>query len=159
MKLGVMSSGIAALGWDKALAYCKELGLEAIELPCGAYAKSKLLDAETVLAEPSQQNKIKDDVARHGLVISALSCHGNPVHRDPAIARVHERAQDVAVRLAPKLGVDIVCTFSGCPGGAAGERTPNWVTCAWPPEYPQILDLSVESGAHSLLEAQSSRSP
>lgn len=140
MKLGVMSSGIAALGWDKALAYCQELGLEAIELPCGAYAHSKLLDAEAVLAEPSLQQKTKDDAARHGLVISALSCHGNPVHPDPAIARVHERAQDVAVRLAPKLGVSIVCTFSGCPGGAPGDRTPNWVTCAWPPEYPQILE-------------------
>ncbi len=140
MKLGVMSSGIAALGWDKALAYCKELGLEAIELPCGAYAKSKLLDAETVLAEPALQQKIKDDVARHGLVISALSCHGNPVHPDPAVAGLHERAQDVAVRLAPKLGVNVVCTFSGCPGGSPGDHTPNWVTCAWPPEFPQILD-------------------
>jgi sugar phosphate isomerase/epimerase len=140
MKLGVMSSGLAALGWDKALTYCKELGLEAIELPCGAYAKSKLLDAETALAEPTLQQRIKDDVARHGLVISALSCHGNPVHPDPAVARVHERAQDVAVRLAPKLGVDIVCTFSGCPGGSPEDRTPNWVTCAWPPDFPQILD-------------------
>jgi sugar phosphate isomerase/epimerase len=140
MKLGVMSSGIAALGWDKALAYCKELGLEAIELPCGAYAKSKLLDAEAALAEPSLQQKIKDDVARHGLVISAVSCHGNPVHPDPAVSRVHERAQDVAVRLAPKLGVDVVCTFSGCPGGSPEDRTPNWVTCAWPPDFPAILD-------------------
>jgi sugar phosphate isomerase/epimerase len=140
MKLGVMSSGIAALGWDKALAYCKQLGLEAIELPCGAYAKSKLLDAEAILAEPALQQKIKDDLARHGLVLSALSCHGNPVHPDPAVARTHERAQDVAVRLASKLGVDVVCTFSGCPGGAPGDRTPNWVTCAWPPEFPQILD-------------------
>src|ERR1700747_1491670 len=104
MKLGVMSSGIAALGWEKALAYCQELGLEAIELPCGAYAKSKLLDAETVLAEASWQQKIKDDVARHGLVISALSCHGNPVHPDPDIARAHERVQDVTARLAEEPG-------------------------------------------------------
>jgi sugar phosphate isomerase/epimerase len=139
MKLGVMSNGIAPLGWDKALAYCRQLGLEAIELPCGAYAKSKLLDAEAALESPSLQQKIKDEVARHGLVISALSCHGNPVHPDPEVAKVHERAQDVTVRLAPKLGVDVVCTFSGCPGGAPGDRTPNWVTCAWPPEYPRIL--------------------
>jgi sugar phosphate isomerase/epimerase len=140
MKLGVMSSGIAPLGWDKALAYCQELGLEAIELPCGAYAKSKLLDAEAALADEGLRRKIKDDLARHGLVLSALSCHGNPVHPDPDVARVHERAQDVAVRLAPQLGVDVVCTFSGCPGGAPGDRTPNWVTCAWPPEFPKILD-------------------
>jgi sugar phosphate isomerase/epimerase len=139
MKLGVMSSGIAALGWDRALAYCRELGLEAIELPCGAYAKTKLLDAAAVLEDAGGQQKIKDDVARHGLVISALSCHGNPVHPDPEVARLHERAQDVAVRLAPKLGVQVVCTFSGCPGGAPGDHTPNWITCPWPPEFARML--------------------
>ena len=140
MKLGVMSNGIAPLGWDKALASCQQLGLDAIELPCGAFAKSKLLDAEAVLENPSLQQKIKDDVARHGLVISALSCHGNPIHPDPAAAKLHERAQDVTVRLAPKLGVNIVCTFSGCPGGAPGDKTPNWVTCAWPTDFPRILE-------------------
>jgi sugar phosphate isomerase/epimerase len=139
MKLGVMGNGIAPLGWDKALEYCRHLGLDAIELPCGAYARSKLLDAEAVLADAGQQRKIKDDVARHGLIISALSCHGNPVHPDADVARMHERAQDVTVRLAPKLGVNVVCLFSGCPGGAPGDRTPNWVTCAWPPDYPRIL--------------------
>jgi sugar phosphate isomerase/epimerase len=140
MKLGVMSAGIAPLGWDKALAYCQQLGLQAIELPCGGYAKSKLLDAEAALADASLRRKIKDDVARHGLVISALSCHGNPVHPNPDLARDDERAQDVTVRLAPLLGVDVVCTFSGCPGGAPGDRTPNWVTCAWPTEYRHILE-------------------
>jgi sugar phosphate isomerase/epimerase len=140
MKLGVMSASIAPLGWDKALAYCRELGLDAIELPCGAYAKSPLLNAEAALADASLREKIKADTARHGLVISALSCHGNAVHPDPEVARLHEHAQDVAVRLAPLLGVDVVCTFSGCPGGAPGDRTPNWVTCAWPPDFPRIRD-------------------
>lgn len=140
MKLGVMSGGIAPLGWDKALAYCKELGLQAIELPCGAFARSPILNAEAALDDAALQRKIKDDVARHGLEISALSCHGNAVHPDAELAKLHEKAHDTAVRLAPKLGVDVVCTFSGCPGGAPGDRTPNWVTCAWPPDFPKILD-------------------
>lgn len=140
MKLGLMSAAVAPLGWDKALDYCQQLGLEAIELPCGAYARTPLLDAEAALAEPGLRQKIMDDVARRGLVISALSCHGNAVHPDPDVARMHERAQDITVRLAPLLGVHVVCTFSGCPGGAPGDRTPNWVTCAWPPDYPRILE-------------------
>jgi sugar phosphate isomerase/epimerase len=135
-----MSSGIAPLGWDKALAYCRELGLDAIELPCGAWARSPLLRAEALLDDRAGQQRLLDDVARHGLTISALSCHGNAVHPDPGVARVHERAHDVAVQLAAQLGVATVCTFSGCPGGAPGDRTPNWVTCAWPPEFPTILD-------------------
>ena len=140
MKLGIMSSAIAPLGWDKALDYCRRLGLEAIELPCGPYAKTKLLDAEAVLADAALRQKTKEDVARHGLVISALSCHGNPVHPDADVARHHEHLHDVAVRLAPQLGVDVVCTFSGCPGGAPGERTPNWVTCPWPSEFGRVLE-------------------
>ena len=140
MKLGVMSASIAPLGWDKALDYCRELGLGAIELPCGAYAHAPLLNAEAALADRSLQEKIKADIARRGLVISALSCHGNAVHPDPDVAQAHERAQDTAVRLAPKLGVDVVCTFSGCPGGAPGDRTPNWVTCPWPTEYSRIVE-------------------
>ena len=91
MKLGVMSSGIAALGWERALAYCQELGLDAIGLACGAYAKTRLIDPEAVLADAAAQQKLLDDVARHGLVLSALSCHGNAVHPDPDEARRHER--------------------------------------------------------------------
>src|SRR5262245_61866570 len=139
MKLGLMSSAVAPLGWERALDCCQQLGLDAIELACGAYARTKLLDAEAVLADPTLQQKVKDDVARRGLTISALSCHGNPVHPDPDTARAHERVQDVVVRLATRLGVDTVCTFSGCPGGAPGDRTPNWVICAWPAEFPRIL--------------------
>ena len=140
MKLGVMSGGIAALGWEKALTYCRELGLDAIELSCGAYGKTHLIDAEALLKDATARQKLKDDLKRHGLVISALSCHGNPVHPDPETARSHEHMQDVAVRLAPKLGVEVVCTFSGCPGGAPGDRTPNWVTCAWPLEFGDIVE-------------------
>jgi len=140
MKLGVMASGIAALGWERALAYCKELGLDAIEIPCGVYPKHFLIHAEEVLRDPAAQQKIKDDVTRHGLVISAISCHGNPVHPDPEEAKKHERAHDVCIRLAPKLGVNVVNQFSGCPGGAPGDKTPNWVTCPWPPEFSRILE-------------------
>jgi sugar phosphate isomerase/epimerase len=74
------------------------------------------------------------------LTLSALSCHGNPVHPDPDVARRHEHILELGVRLAPRLGVDVVCAFSGCPGGSPHDRTPNWVICAWPPEFPRILD-------------------
>jgi sugar phosphate isomerase/epimerase len=140
MLLGIMSASIGSLGWDKALDYCQQLGLGAIELPCGGYATSPLINAEALLVETALQRKIKDDIARHGLVLSALSCHGNPVHPDPAIAKAHEQDHDITVRLAPRLGVNVVCNFSGCPGGVPGDRTPNWVTCAWPPDYPKIID-------------------
>jgi sugar phosphate isomerase/epimerase len=135
MKLGVMASGIAALGWDRALAFCKQLGLDAIELPCGLYPKHRLFDPQELLADAGRQQSVKDDLARNGLTLSALGCAGNPVHPDPDQARRFEEVHDATVRLAPALGAQIVCCFSGCPGGAPAERTPNWVTCPWPTEF------------------------
>jgi len=52
----------------------------------------------------------------------------------------HDAAFRRCVLLAQKLGVEVVTTFSGCPGGAPGDKQPNWVTCPWPPEYLEILE-------------------
>jgi sugar phosphate isomerase/epimerase len=56
------------------------------------------------------------------------------------MAKAHEKAHDVAVRLAPLLGTDVVINFSGCPGGSRTDKTPNWVTCAWPDDYGKVLE-------------------
>jgi sugar phosphate isomerase/epimerase len=140
MRLGVMASGIAALGWDRALKFCTRLGLDCIEIPCGLYPKTLLLPPDDVLADPARQRPIKDDLARANLQISAIGCAGNPVHPDPDQARRYEDAHDAAIRLAACLGVDVACCFSGCPGGAPGDRTPNWVTCPWPTEFSHMVE-------------------
>ena len=140
MKLGVMGAGLGGMGWEKALDYCRKVGLDAIELPAGAYPGKPFFDPEEVLKSASAQQKIKDDVAKRGIEIIGLAVHGNPVSPDPVVREDHLRAHDTAVRLAPRLGTDVVINFSGCPGGSAKDTMPNWVTCAWPPEYGKILD-------------------
>ncbi len=139
MKLGVMSAGLAAMGWEKALDYCQKVGLEAIELPVGCYPGQPFFNPEEVLRDKAAQKRIVQDCQSHGLTISGLAVHGNPVHPDPEIAARHAQAHDTAVRLAPLLGTDVVINFSGCPGGSPRDRTPNWVTCAWPPDFEAIL--------------------
>lgn len=139
MKIGVMGAGLGAMGFEKALDYCKHLGLDTIELPVGAYPGKPFFDPEEVLKSPAKQNEIKDAVKKRGLSVSALAAHGNPVHPDPAIAKEHLAVHETAVKLAPKLGTNLVITFSGCPGGAKGDKTPNWVTCPWPGDFETIL--------------------
>jgi sugar phosphate isomerase/epimerase len=139
MKLGVMSALFAGRPLAEVVAYCAETGLGAVELPVGAYPGAPFFDPPSVLAAPPKQAEIRALLAEHDLALSGLAVHGNPVHPDAAIARAHHEAFVTAVKLAPRLGTDVVITFSGCPGGAPGDRCPNWVTCAWPPDYPQIL--------------------
>lgn len=139
MKLGVMGAGLGAMGWEKALDYCKHIGLDAIELPVGAYPGQPFFDPREVLASTESQRRVRDDVAKRGLEIIGLAVHGNPVSPNRELAKAHEAAHDVAVRLAPKLGTNVVINFSGCPGGSAQDSTPNWVTCPWPGEFEEIL--------------------
>ena len=140
MKLGVMAAGLRGMEWAKALDYCRQVGLEAIEIPVGAYPGKPFFDPQEVLNDPGTQQKVKDDCKKRGLEIIGLAVHGNPVSPDPDIREQHLRDHDIAIRLAPKLGTDVVITFSGCPSGSPQDTMPNWVTCAWPPEFEKIRD-------------------
>lgn len=139
MKLGVMAAGLGSLGWSDALDYCQRLGLQAIELPVGAWPGKPFFEPAEVLGSAAEQARIREDVSRRGLEIIGLAVHGNAVSPDARQRDEHAAALDVALRLAPALGTEVVVTFSGCPGGSAEDKTPNWITCAWPPEYERML--------------------
>jgi sugar phosphate isomerase/epimerase len=79
-------------------------------------------------------------IADAGLFISALSCHGNPLHPRKATAAADDVLFRKTVRLASLLEVPVVVTFSGCPGDSDMATHPNWVTTAWPPECLEVLD-------------------
>ena len=138
MKLGVMAALFTGMDFDKALDYCADVGLDCIELPVGCYPGSPFFDPKKVLGSKKMQDEINAKLRERDLECSGLAVHGNPVHPKKALAKKDHDAFAVAVQLAPKLGTDIVITFSGCPGGCPADRTPNWVTCAWPPDYEQI---------------------
>src|SRR6202011_474137 len=44
------------------------------------------------------------------------------------------------ILLAERLGIPVVVDFSGCPGESQRATAPNWVTCAWPPDYQKVLE-------------------
>jgi sugar phosphate isomerase/epimerase len=116
-----------------------ELGLDAVELGTGNYPGAAHADPVELLADPAAARRLREEVAARGLQISALSCHGNPLHPDEALARTHHETWRRTLELANALEVDVVNTFSGCPGDGTGSRCPNWITCPWPPEYAETL--------------------
>jgi sugar phosphate isomerase/epimerase len=92
-----------------------------------------------MLDNRAELDEFKQKVNDQGFTISALSCHGNPLHPDRAHAKHDQEVSRKTIRLAEKLGVPVVVDFSGCPGDSAGSKWPNWVTCPWPPDYLEIL--------------------
>ena len=139
MKLGVMSALFSGLGLDGALKKCREYELDCIELPAGFYPGTALCNPTKLLSSKKALDTLKGKIAESGLEISAISSHSNPLHPDPKIAGPSHRLYRDSVRLAAKLGVGVVCNFSGCPGGSPRDAQPNWVTCPWPPEFSDIL--------------------
>jgi hypothetical protein len=121
MKLGVMGAGLGAMGWDKALDYCQKVGLDAIELPVGCYPGKPFFDPDEVLKTKAAQKQIVADCRARGLEIIGLAVHGNPVHPDRKLAKQHEHAHDVAVRLAPRLGTNVVMAAAVAPGSDAAS--------------------------------------
>ena len=139
MRVGVFTALLAQFPLDKVIEKLKTLNVSTVELGTGNYpgdphCKLSLLDNEGELKE------FKKKLSDQGVSISALSCHGNPLHPNPDIAKGYQETSRKTVLLAEKLGVPVVIDFSGCPGDSPNAKYPNWVTCPWPPEYLDVLD-------------------
>ena len=140
MKLGVLTVPLGGLPLDEACAFLAENGVQMVEIGCGGFPGKAHCDAEALLKDDAACKNLLDTVHKHGLQISALSSHGNMVHPDPAVAAAFDKDLTNAILLAEKLGVPVVNTFSGCPGGSPEDKTPNWVTCPWPDDFTEILN-------------------
>ena len=140
MKVGVFLVLFKERPFEEALDYTKRVGCEAVEIGCGAYPGDAHCRPAALLADDGARRAFKEAVDGRGLEISALSCHGNPLHPDRSLAAAHDAAFRETVRLAEALGVGTVITFSGCPGDSDAARKPNWVTCPWPSDFLEVLD-------------------
>lgn len=140
MKLGVFNPIFYDVSFDHCLDSCKKLGLDAIEIGCANYPGTTHCDAAKLLSNPDELAAFKKKIKDSGLLVSALSCHGNPLHPSKEISESHRKGQRNAILLAAKLEVDRIVCFSGCPGDSDSSKYPNWVTSAWPDDYTKILD-------------------
>ena len=141
MKVGVFSAILSGLSLEQALAHIAGLKCDTVELGTGGYPGNAHCQPDELLASEGKLREFQAAIAGSGLTISSLSCHGNPLHPDRAAADEYHAVFQATIKLAAKLGVEVVTTFSGCPGdGSEGAKYPNWVTCPWPPDFLKILD-------------------
>lgn len=140
MELSVMSPVLRALNLDEALGYLHSLGVDSLELGAGGNPGKAHMDPAEYLAHPEKIEELKALLKKHNMKISALACHGNPVHPNKKIAKEFHDDFVNAMKVAVQLGVDTIIGFSGCPGDSENSKYPNWVTCAWPTDFLTILD-------------------
>lgn len=140
MKLGVFTVLFGNEPLEAALDRVVEAGLECVEIGTGNYPGNRHARPEELLADKAALERFRKAIASRNLEISALSCHGNPLHPQAAVARDSHDTFIRTVELAGRLGVSRINLFSGCPGDSDDARYPNWVTCAWPNEYGELLE-------------------
>jgi sugar phosphate isomerase/epimerase len=138
MRVGLLTVLFARDNLDQVIERVKKLGITDLELGTGNYpgdAHCKLEYLKDTLKRTEFVKKLQDN----GMRISALACHGNPIHPNKDLARINDEVSRKTVQLAAKLGVPKVIEFSGCPGDSETATYPNWVTCPWPDEYLDLL--------------------
>jgi sugar phosphate isomerase/epimerase len=111
-----------------------------VEIGTGNYPGDAHCKPTELLADRSRLKAFRRAIEARGLVLSALSQHGNPLHPDDDVAAAAHRVWRSTVELANALEVPIVNAFPGCPGDHEGAKYPNWVTCPWPPDFLEVLE-------------------
>ncbi len=139
MKVGVFTPLLSQLPLPAVLDKLSKLRIDTVELGTGNYPGDAHCNL-SMLDEPKALAEFQGILADRGASISALSCHGNALHPDPARARHDADVSRRTVLLAAKLGIPTVVDFSGCPGDSPTATHPNWVTCPWPPDYLDVLE-------------------
>ncbi len=138
--IGVFDPAFPDLTLDQLVEKYASLGVEAAEIGTGGYPNNKHCPVNDVLEDPAKLKAWRKKFEDRNIQIATLSCHGNPVHPDRAIAERDAETFRRTVLLAEKLGVKVIVGFSGCPGGNPNDSNPNWITYRWPPEYAAAQD-------------------
>jgi len=138
MRVGLFTALLANLSLDEVIQKVKPLGIRTLELGTGNYPGEPHLKLEWLHQAPKLK-EFKQKLDDEGITISGLSCHGNPLHPNKALAKLHAATSRKTILLAEKLGVKTVMDFSGCPGDSEHSRYPNWSPTAWPPDFLEII--------------------
>lgn len=139
MKLGVFTPVLSDRALPDALDFLVKNGIEAAELGVGGFPGHDHCEPDLLLKDNKAAEKFRREFESRGIIISAFSTHGNPVHPNKKTAAEYDETLTKGILLAEKLGVPVVNTFSGCPGDCPTALHPNWIVAPWPPEFLDML--------------------
>jgi sugar phosphate isomerase/epimerase len=140
MHIGVFTALFGNLSFEEALDKAVSAGVTAVEIGAKGYPGNPHCPVDNLLESKTRRDEWLGAITARGLMLSALSVHNNPIHPNQEIAKEADKVIRNAVKLAQLLDVPVINGFSGLPAGSPGDTMPNWVTCAWPPHFLEILD-------------------
>lgn len=139
IRIGVFDVAFRDLSLEQLIEVIKEFKIEAVELASGNQVGNPHCDREGLLADKSKLRDYASLFEKNNIMISAFSCHGNPVHPDRDIAQREDRVYRQTIELAAQTGVNRMVCFSGCPGDGTGKH-PNWIQSLETEEWVQLLE-------------------
>src|SRR5687767_3489907 len=125
MRIGVFTALWGDLPFEQALDKAAAFGVTAVEIGVGGYPGEGHAPVADLLKSQTMRDEWLSKIQQRGLILSAISCHNNPLHPDKAIAQEADRVIKSAFDLASQLGIGVVNGFSGLPAGSASDTQPN----------------------------------
>ncbi|WP_342388305.1 sugar phosphate isomerase/epimerase family protein [Salinicoccus bachuensis] len=144
MKLGVFNPLFQNMELEEMLDYIKASGLDAVEIGTGGYPGDKHCNVDELLGSEAAREAYLEKFTSRGLIISAFSCHGNPISPDEVFRRESDEILRKSIKLANMMDVPVVNTFSGTPAGNETDTSVNWPVTPWPEEYSEIKEWQWE---------------
>ncbi len=144
MKLGVFTPVFDNLSFDEMIAKAEKLGLQAVEIGTGGNPGTAHLKIDDLLASSEKRKEYLAKLDAHGLEISALSCHNNPISPIKEVAQTADETLRKTIRLAELMNVPVVNEFSGISAGNDTDKGVSWPTLPWPTEYTDVYNYQWE---------------
>ncbi|MCX7275996.1 MAG: sugar phosphate isomerase/epimerase [Burkholderiales bacterium] len=141
MKLSICTDVYNNLSFPDMLDKVQSLGVHAVEMTAGGWATCPHVPTAQLLASESKLQAFQAELEKRDMQIAALNCSGNPLSPGEMGVKHTQSTYDTVV-LAGKLGVKKIVMMSGCPAGAPGDKTPNWITStvSWPDYMAPALE-------------------
>ncbi len=137
MKIGVVTDSLGHLPYAKMLDAAAAMGISGVEFNACNWTSAPHFNLAALLKASGQRKQVQSDLKARQLKLIALNANGNQLH--PVEGEKQSKDLYNTIRLASEMGVKTVVCMSGLPGGAKGEKVPNWVISSWPPETQMIL--------------------
>lgn len=145
MKLGVFTPLFNELTFEEMLDTVEEAGLDAVEIGTGGNPGNHHCPIDELLESEEKRTAYLAELEKRDLIISAFSCHNNPISPNKEEAKLADKTLRKTIKLASLMNVPVVNTFSGTAGDSEEATKPNWPVIPWPEEYTDIYNWQWEN--------------